>query len=151
MNEGKQSQSGASASASADAARGRGLRAHDRYEWNERCEVCWVVDGEPGAPQLLECVDLGLGGISVISESPRMVGEIGAVLLLGNGQQGGCVRSLEVAHCRFDPSLQRHVVGGRWINALPCFNRLVIHRTKIGNRLVVRPPDTSRPADRDVA
>jgi hypothetical protein len=147
----KQNREQRDATADVEPPRGRGLRAHDRYEWNERCEVSWLVDGEPGAPELLECVDLGLGGISVISEAPRLVGEVGAVLLLGDGRQSGCIRALEVVHCRFDPSLRRHIVGGRWISELPCLNRLFVQCTKLGQQLVVRPSGRTDSSDRDVA
>ncbi|GEM_PF-4621806 len=124
---------------------GRSLRAHERFEWNEGCEACWFVNGQPTEPQSLKCVDLGLGGIGLISASPLPVGTRGAVLLLCDGQSGR-VRDIEVVHCRFDASLQAHVIGGKWLAGTACADRLIVTRASRGPQLAIRPagPGDSR-------
>lgn len=117
---------------------GRSLRAHDRFEWNEGCEACWFVQGQPTEPEVLKCVDLGLGGVGLISPSPVAVGTRGAVLLLCDGQIGR-IRDIEVVHSRFDPSLQAHVIGGKWLAGTACADRLIVTRASRGAQLAIRP------------
>lgn len=133
---------------------GRGLRAHDRYAWPAKVQVCWfATEGSPdgaGEVRTLECIDLGLGGIGIISAEPVPPGTRGAVLLLG-GNECGWVRGLEVVHARYDPSLGAHVLGGKWLANLPGAERFVVERSKGGPRLSRRIEDGRAPTDREAA
>ncbi|MCL4195989.1 MAG: hypothetical protein KJZ69_00735 [Phycisphaerales bacterium] len=133
---------------------GRGLRAHDRYAWPAKVQVCWfTTEGASdavGDVRTLECIDLGLGGIGIISAEPVPPGTRGAVLLLG-GNEAGWVRGLEVVHARYDPSLGAHVLGGKWLANLPGAERFVVERSKGGPRLSRRFEEGRAPTDREAA
>ncbi len=137
---------------------GRGLRAHDRYAWPVKVQVCWLATdgstdgsaGDAGGVRTLECIDLGLGGIGIISAEAVAPGAKGAVLLLG-GNECGRIRGLEVVHARYDPSLGAHVLGAKWLASLPGAERFVVERSKGGPRLTRRFEEGPAPRDREAA
>jgi len=134
----------------------RGMRVHDRYAWPAKVQVCWVFAsaateaGEASEAQTLDCVDLGLGGIGIVSVEAVPVGTTGAVLLLC-GNDCGRMRGLEVVHARFDPSLGAHVLGGKWLAALPGAARFFVKRTKTGPLLARCGEPDDPPRDRQAA
>lgn len=128
----------------------RPVRSHERFGWNDQCQVCWFVQGTPSEPVAIQCCDLGVGGIGLICETAVPVGTRGAVLLLCNGQSGR-VRDIETVHCRFDPSLGTHIVGAKWLEESRCGDRLFVMRTRSGPQLARRPVPSGDARDRGAA
>lgn len=128
----------------------RGLRSHERYAWPERIHASWITDGRPAPPQILDCANLGLGGIGILSPEPVPVGTRGAVLLLG-ANDCGRLRGIEIVHVRFDPSLGRHLLGARWTPVASEARQLIIKRTPQGPALALASPHAPDPSGREAA
>lgn len=118
--------------------KGRTNRAHERFDWNDQCQVCWFPQGTPIEPVSIKCCDLGLGGIGLICENAVAVGTRGSVLLQCDGSSGR-IRNIEAVHCRFDPSLGAHIVGAKWSAESGCGDGLLVMRTRSGPQLALRP------------
>ncbi len=129
---------------------GRINRAHERFDWNDQCQVCWFPQGTPMEPVSIKCCDLGLGGIGLICETAVAVGTRGAVLLQCDGSSGR-IRDIEAVHCRFDPSIGAHIVGAKWLADSGCGDALLVMRTRSGPQLALRPGQIPTAQERGVA
>lgn len=125
------------------------LRSHRRFRWRGTMEVAWQIDDGFDQPQLIDSLDLGLGGMGLVSSIERPKGSIAAALLLDAGESGA-LKFFEVVHCRLDESIEGYLIGSRWIERPAGANLVCVRNSAKGLRLSVQSDQseqTQRAAD----
>lgn len=106
-------------------------RAHERYNYNGKIEVSWIVNDIPQPPVMLRGLNVSRSGIGLMSRGMVHSGTIGAVLLCIGDKP--TIRGIEVVFCQYQGHME-HLIGARWTKLSPGL-RFTIEQSEQGPRL----------------